>query len=343
MVTKVYNVADLLATPRLLEDSSDDEKDSAQKTFGSVDGGFGGGGMFQIPDNIHAQLGGGMGGGMGGMGGGMGAPLGTAAMSAPESITVDLLVDLVREHLHDDQTSWMNIDGAGGVISAAESMLIVTHRAAVHKRVEAFLQMLRSGQQTSPTVQIDLRIIEVTSEQAAKLDSEPVANLASLADGSSAARLSLRCNNHRVASVSSGLRRSYVISVTPVVGGNPGVSKPASAGSSNIGYQPVTIAPLLGLFGKVKPEINEDGKRGTLHLGIELASGPEEILSTTVGSGQTIDRLEIASARLETSVPADVDTWTPAGTVAMTDPTSGITSGAALPHLIVLARWQVAD
>ncbi|PAY20152.1 hypothetical protein CKO51_07840 [Rhodopirellula sp. SM50] len=253
-------------------------------------------------------------------------------------MTREALEQVVLDHLSDDDTEWLNIDGAGGKLSIVASMMIVTHTQAVHTRVTQLLDLLRVGNNTSPTVQIDVRIVEVGSEQSATALASDAASLEKLANDSSAARLSLRCDNHRAAKVSSGLRRSYVVSLTPVVGSNGSID--VTTGNQTA-YRPETYSPLLGLFGRIKPEIDADGKKGRLHLGIQLASGPEEVVSATFGTGQSIDRVELETAELATSIATDADTWTLAGSVAVTSPTSSITSGEALSHLTVLVRWQV--
>lgn len=355
-VTKVYNVADLLDAPAML--SSDPHSGHPAENggvgfggglgggmgggmggmgVGGMGGGMGGGGMFSVPDNVLPQFGGMGGGGIGG--GGMGFASGGFHARPGEGVTQMALAEILYSHLSDEKTKWIDQDGDGGSLTSIASMLIVTHTPDVHVRVEQLLEALRAGKKTSPTVLVDVRLLEVAADQPvtdATLDPKVVEQLAA---DQSAARLSLRCDNHRMATVSSGLRRSYVVSLTPIVGDN--VAEPMTHYEGRgAAYQPVTHSALLGLFGNIKPEIAEDQKTGRIHLGIELASGPEEVISTTFGTGQSIDRMEIESARLETSVAAAADAWTLAGSVAMCDPTSGITSGEALSHIVVLVRWQ---
>jgi hypothetical protein len=333
-VTKIYNIAGLLDAPLMLGSEIESEGHKKQNAgagqFG--EGGAGGGGMFRIPENILPQMGGLGGGGLGGFGGG---PAVATNFTTLDAMTLE---QLVLDHVSDDDTQWYAVDGLGGRLSVVASMMIVTHTADVQARVVQFLDALRVANNTDPTVQVDVRIVEVASDQSVSSMTFDAKTTERLANDPSAARLSLRCNNHRVAKVSSGLRRSYVISLTPVVGSN-GVSGTNTTRENNIGYHPVTYSPLLGLFGKIKPEIDADKKTGRILLGIELASGPEEVISATFGTGQSIDRVEIESARLETSIDAAAETWTLAGSVAVTSPTSSITSGEALPHLAILVRW----
>lgn len=260
----------------------------------------------------------------------------------PSRMTREALETIVLEHLSSEDTQWVSIDGVGGKLSIVASMMIVTQTEDVHAKLVQLLEALRVGNDTSPTVQVDVRIVEIASDQSVSALTVDAKAIAQLADDLSAARLSLRCDNHRIARVSSGLRRSYIVSLVPVVGSNAGLNS-NSTHKNHFAYQPITHSTLLGLFGKIKPEIDQDQKSGRIHLGIELASGPEEVISATFGTGQSVDRIEIETARLETSVASSPDTWTLAGSVAVCDPTSGITSGEALPHLAILVRWKVVE
>lgn len=290
-------------------------------------GGFGGGGFMRIPDNILPQFGGMAGGGMGG--GGM------MMNQLPDRMTREALELILTTHLDRPGIDWVDTSGEGGTLSIVGSIMVVTQTPAVHLSIDAMLDALRAGNRTTPTVQVDIRVVELEAGK----ELPDASQFESIASDDSAARMTLRCDNHRIAKISAGLRRSYVVSLTPVVGGNDQL---ASGGSSRTGYQPVTVSPLLGLFGKVKPEIDENQLAGKIHLALELASGPEEVLTSTFGNGTTIDRLEIESARVETAVRAASKTWTLAGVVAISDPTSTLTSGEALPHIAVLVRWQPA-
>lgn len=343
--TRVYNVGDLFEAPSMLSEVS--SKSQKQNTLmggfggvaggeaGGMGGGMGGGGMFNVPDNVLPQFGGG---GMGGMGGGMMG--GGGAVTIPDRMTREALETVLYDHLSDDDTEWEQMSGSGGKLSIVGSMLIVTHTAAVHDRVGGLLQALRQGGKNSPNVQVDVRVVEIASEQGTAAVLANAETIEKLASDPSAARLTIRCGNNRVATVSSGLRRSYVVSLTPVVGSNGAI---AAVASRDVAYRPETASLLLGMFGRIKPEIEEDQKSGRLHLGIRLASGPEEVVSATFGTGQSIDRVELETAELETAIVTPAETWTLAGNVAVTDPTSKITSGAALPHLAVLVRWKVVQ
>ena len=339
MTTKVYNVADLLDSTSMLSEETDDSSSGVARVFGGMGGIPGaGGGMFRIADNVLPQFaemgGGGMGGG--GMGGFGGVPQVDTSLS--ERMTRQSLQSIIFDHVSGDEIEWVPNNGIGGSISIVGSMMIVTQTADVHTRVGQLLEALKSGKDTSPTVQIDVRVVEVAADQQLdfSVDQQIVEKLAT---DPTAAKLSLRCENHRVANVSSGLKRSYVVAVTPVVGSN-GVDQTFDR---NIGYSPKIESTLLGLFGRIKPDVAEDGKSARIHLGIRLASGPEEVVAAEFGTGQSVDRVEIEAAQLETSTLTKVNSWTLAGSVAVCDPKSGLTSGEAMPHVAVLVRWKPID
>ncbi len=266
--------------------------------------------------------------GGGGMGGGM-----VAAQEFPQTMTQTALSELITMHVEPNE--WVQLGGEGS-LSIVGSMMIISQTDAVHAEVDQFLSLLRKSMGSETSVEVDVRVIELAAD--ANLGEAPTTadQLSKLASDPSAARLSLRCNNHQVSQVSSGVRRSYVVSITPVVGGNDQVS-----GGRGTAYQPTTTSLLLGMRGKIQPDIATDQKTGRIHMGIALASGPEDVVSANFGTGQTIDRVELEIAELETAVVASVDQWTLAGTVAVCDPTTNITSGQALPHLVVLVKWKL--
>lgn len=347
--TKFYDVADLLDPPFMLGEEAEPTVGggggfgggggmgggAGGMGGGGIGGGQGGGGMFRVPDNILPQFGGGMGGGgLGGFAGGGGFGGGTSSLQrAP--VTLAALIDLIYEHVDAGHDTWEAVSGDGGKISSIGNSLVVTNTVEVHSQVEMLLKLLREQRQLTP-MQVDVRVVEVEGQLPDANALTPAA-LEAMADDQSAARLTLRCNNHQSSKVSAGLRRSYVVSITPVVGG---FSEETSRSSA---YQPVTESVLLGLYGHVRPDLGKDKTSATIHMGIELAAAPEEVTSSTFGTGESIDRMEIESATLETSVDASSDVWTLAGLVAVSDPTSIVKSGQALPHVAVLVRWQLPN
>ncbi|WP_203546955.1 hypothetical protein [Roseiconus lacunae] len=340
LVTKVYDISNLLESPRLLSpDQSQSTNPATQgNNMGAYGGGqapVGGGGMFRIPDSILPQFGGGMGGmggGMGGMGGGQ------FVHQHPQQMTREALKDVIITHVSGDTFKWMETSGEGGDLSIVGPLMIVTQSEEAHQKIAALLDLLKAGSNPSPTIQLEIRLVQIEAGQTKALSNATTENLVKLANEAHAARISLRCDNHRIAEIASGLRRSYVMSLTPVVGSND-----VHIASRSSAYRPEIQTTLLGLFGRVKPAIAADGKQGRIQLGIQMASAPEEVLSATFGTGQTTDRVEIETATLETTVSVDADKWTMAGTVAITDATSIVQSGQALPHVAILMQWTVVE
>ena len=341
MVTKFYDVGDLVDPPFMLDDAPAPSGGGGGfgGGVGAMPGGMGGGqggapgggGMFRVPENILPQFGG-MG-GMGGMGGGFGGGgLGGGGYSlGPSAVTIGSLTDLLIQHVKvgEDET-WEELGGEGR-ISNIGNALVITNTAEAHAGVEALLKLVREQRQATP-MHVDVRVVELTDSVPDIAAIKPEM-LSTMASDPSAARLTLQCNNHQSSKVSAGLKRSYVVSITPVVGGE------SVDGGGSSAYQPVTESVLLGLFGHIRPDLSQDKKTAMIHLGIELAAGPEEVTSTSFGNGESIDRMEIESAKLETSVKAVGETWTLAGIVAVANPNSIVKSGEALPHLAVLVRW----
>lgn len=328
-VTKVYNISDLLDAPPMLDSKDESSQPSHPPVaMGGGMGGFsgeaaplGGGGAFRIPENILPQF--------IGMGGGHQPML-------PTLMTRDALKALAIAHLSDQETEWRETAGIGGSLSIVGSIMVVSHTEEVHQRLADLLEAIRKVKTSTPTIQLDVSVVQLDPDQIESVVKADTTQLATLAASETAARLTIRCDNHQTVEICSGLRRSYVMSITPVVGG-ASIDTPRH---SNSAYQPKIETVLLGLLGKMKPDITEDGKSGRISLGIELASAPEEVASVTFGSGETTDRIEIETARLQTSVAVDPNQWTVAGSVTVTDSQSILDSGAAFPHLAVLIHWK---
>ena len=153
-----------------------------------------------------------------------------------------------------------------------------------------------------------------------------------------AAKTSIRCNNHQIATIASGLKRTYVVNAIPVVGGD-------SPPSRSIGYQSQTEEILLGLFGRVRPRLDFKGERARIEVALQLTSGqpPEKIGAANYTDGAVIDRLELEITSLETTVAASENQWTLAGITALTKPESPLTSGEALSHMVTIVRWKTVQ
>ena len=349
LVPKIYDVSDLVdsrahSLGNWLHGQPFDSEGSAVSGlqnfggFGGGGGGFGGGmgeqqgggGFFSVPSDILPQMMGGMagGGGMVGMGGGGGMASGGHAYSSTD---FNSLIDVIQGAV--DNEKWEAM-GGDGRISIFGKLLVITCEESMHSKIEQLLSMLRAQMKPTPTMSVAIRIVPLSADHMKTLDSRESMDPALMADDDAAIRISVRCDNRRVAAIAAGERRSFIYGVTPVVGNE---DAPASTGKS-IGYSPQVITPMIGVIGKVHPVVSDTQKAGgrtaNVGLGLVWASTPEEVTSVTFGQGQTMDRLEISVAELETQVAVAEDKWTLAGLMT--------TNSTALEHVAVVIRWREA-
>lgn len=329
MSTRVYPIADLLDLPLV----DDDVRTSATMPPANLGGGMGGGGMggggmgggggmFYVPDNALGQLAGGS-----GMGGG--------GIETPYSgLDGTRIADVLSYHTRAQNILWEDYDGEGGCISVLGTSLWITQTASGHDAVAGLLKMLREATGDRSTIQVDVRMIEIESDAAIQIHDASAEMLEQLAMSKEAMMLSLRCENYHSAKVSAGLRRTYVVSVMPVVGGDG-----LEVGSRSVGYRPVTESHLLGIFGNVRPMIESGKSSGRIQMSIGLSSGPEEVAQANFSDDVTIDRVEIESTELNVTVTTAPNQWTIAGVSTVTNPTSSLTAGQALPHMLTVVRW----
>jgi hypothetical protein len=246
------------------------------------------------------------------------------------SITTEGILDLVEMHMPNSESPTLNDLGTS---------LWATTTESGHKAIENLLAALATSQKGIRSVQVDLRMVTLPPEEAIAFVNavgpaaeEAILKIAAMND---AAKTSIRCDNHSIATIASGLKRTYVVNATPVVGGD-------SPTSRSIGYRPETEEILLGLFGRIRPRLDDKGERARIELALQLTSGeqPEEIRAANYTDGGIIDRLELEISSLETTVAATENQWTLAGITALTNPGSPLTSGEALAHMVTLVRWK---
>ena len=278
---------------------------------------MGGGGAFRIPDNILPQF---------GLGGG--GPVNTRSTSV---IYAHDILDLIEVHLPKSiaETTTLSVLGS--------SMWATTTQPG-HQAIEQILRTLSEAQNKSRSIQVDIRMVTLTPEASVAFtkaigDKAKQAAIG-IAELPGTAKVSVRCDNYEIASISSGIKRSYVVNATPVVGGD--------SPSRSIGYQPQTEEILLGLTGRVRPRADEKGVQGRIDVSIQLTSGPEpeEIAAANYTDGGIIDRVELEVSTLSTTITAPANQWTLAGVTALTDPASPLTGGAALSHMVTVIRWM---
>ena len=270
--------------------------------------------MFHIPDSILPQFG--------------SAP-GDFGVTA---VTVDDVVLLLNTHLNKPDSFRFSVLGTSLWVTATEDG---------HNTIQDMLKMLGDSQKNQRSLKIDLRMVTLSPEDSDKFvnatGAEATGAIAKLAAASDAAKVMLRCDNHRIGSISSGLKRSYVVGATPVVGAE-------LTSTRSVGYQTRTQEYLLGLFGRVRPRVENGADQGRIQLSIQLTSGPEpeKIEAADLAEGR-IDRVELEMSTLETTVAAKANEWTLAGVSALTQPGSGLTAGQALSHMVTLVRWSEGE
>ncbi|MEZ6090055.1 MAG: hypothetical protein R3C05_18915 [Pirellulaceae bacterium] len=119
---------------------------------------------------------------------------------------------------------------------------------------------------------------------------------------------------------------------------------PADKSESRIGYTPRVITPMIGLTGKVRPVLLENTagepktRSARIDLGLVYSVGADEIQSATYGTGQTVDRLDVAAAEFDTQLNVPENQWTLAGLVSLTS-ANGKSNG---DKFAIIVRWMEA-
>lgn len=272
---------------------------------------------------------------MRGMGGG-GMPVASTRSAASR---VDQVILLITQGV--DPDSWDYVGGIGTLTRVGDQLGIYQTLSA-HARIESLLEELRRRLASQRSVEVELRLVTIDPQQARDLSQADEQAWNDLASHEQAVHLSVRCRDGQRASIAAGVRRSYIVKAVPVVGGNV-------QSENSTAYSPIVITPLVGVYGQILPQVMQrpegdlSAYSAEIDLGIILANAPGEVASAVYGTGETIDRLELQTAELETSLVATENEWVLAGVTAMTDGTSNITAGEVLPHLAVLAKWRHAS
>ncbi|MEL6896484.1 MAG: hypothetical protein AAFP90_10310 [Planctomycetota bacterium] len=319
ITTVVYSIADLL---QLLAGSSG----TTQSTRGGM------GGMEYDMGGGLSDMGGGMGmmGGMGGMGDN--TPKRTSAKRGGSGGAVTI-VNLLTDHVLPQSASDSQM-----MISIFNDSLVVSATNPMQQKVATLLKTLQATERRLPSVNVELRMIPFESGSASST-SNLQDRVAAFTKEPSKVEFTLRIDNHQTASISSGLRKTFVTSVVPVVGSDGGPEYT----TRNVGYQPQLQTVLLGLFGSVGVAVDDDGSKARIKLDVSLTSAPEETQQLEVTENISIDRVEIQTGTIDTTVRCQPDQWTLAGVVASVPAGSAVKEGPALEQMAVLLRWSVAE
>lgn len=266
-----------------------------------------GGGMFQVPDRVarDAAGGGGIGGGgIGMMGGGMSESSATRRTPAM-GFDIDDLIDAITSIVA--PSSWDEVGGPG-TLQPIGGALAVLQTAAVHDKLEEFLEALKRESGTLRMMTIKARWVSLDRQQRDGLATEPGAAAANdsvqLVNPQALAALpastrhysgQITCFNGQTVHLISGRSESIVSSVIPVAGG------------SNASYQPVIHSPHLGVFLQITPSAlpDKDDVLVDLHSSItrwEQPSKPVAIGTTPAGEvSVAIDRMNLTAQQFATS------------------------------------------
>jgi hypothetical protein len=319
----VYNVGDLIAKPadlrydsgrwpgtgRLRTNSNSIDtlqNNSMQGGMGGPSGGLGGGsgGMFQVPDrlpsHISPQFGGegmgGMGGGMGGMGG-MGtmgssyvppAQTGGSGSRTQYGLDPNLFSQLITAILSIDPESWEEMGGVCTIRPFADTLVIFAH-PPMHQKIQSLLDTLRAQTGIHRTLTIDFVI--TGEDQISDIEDQQLMESAIVSG-------TLASVNRQVATVTAGEQQNYVVGATPIA-------------STTIGYQPVSIHPMMGWLLEFEPslDLNGDGKQAKIDVTAEFTRATEGSQTIMVTDQLSLDRLSIAATSLSGTVVGPAGQW----------------------------------
>jgi hypothetical protein len=358
-----YRPNDLPTTPA----GNASEQGGTGSVFGSGGGGLGGGGAAF---NFQSTGGGGLGGlpgrGANPAGGGLGTFAGGEApsWSADEATSVAMndVADLVRASIEPD--SW-DETGGPGTIRSYRSMLIISQTAAVHAKIGEFLDVLREQTGTLRTVTVaaywlmldseKLSLLQVERDGVSSIDRE---TLAKYAKEEGNYRGQITCFSGQTVHLVGGMRRNVVTSVIPVVGGD------------NPAYQPRGGTPNMGVLLQVRPTLVAEQNAAIVdlqswvtaapktsqmvefHSGATSAGGPSVVESTqgadekAVATGEVatrVDRLDIASQALATTLRAPVGTPVLVGGLTDVSSSGAKSDAGERKQLYVVVQVNVAE
>lgn len=266
-------------------------------------GGGMGGGMFRVPDHL-AQVG-------AVPGGGRAVAPGLQPRAGTPRIDMDTLIDAITTIV--EPSTWDEVGGPGSVAPIGGA-LAIAQTAAVHAKVQEFLDSLKREIGTLRMLTIEARWLDLDGEQLATLRGGPGAAQPSSAvevvDAAALAALPpdteryagrISCFNGQTVHLISGRLETVINGAIPVVGGGT----PA--------YQPVMFAPHLGVLLQITPAALPDGDGVLVDLHSSVTrwekSSRAAHFGTAPDSGVVIDvdRINVTAQQFATSLRMPLD------------------------------------
>jgi len=203
-------------------------------------------------------------------------PASAVAPDSPDTTGVDRLIKLIEDEISPE--TWKDMGGTIGAIHDFSGSLVITQTIENHKRIVDLLSQLAREQGGMVRVQADWLILAPgdvqkltknaqANEALAQVDPAAINNLSAAARHFSGQTLS---RNGQTVYLISGLARSVVTSVTPVV----------STGVAAYSTDAATVSGGIAL--EVNPHVNWDLKSALVNLSSTF-SDPAQVANESVG------------------------------------------------------------
>jgi hypothetical protein len=266
-----------------------------------------GGGMFQVPDRLAQKP------AMGGVGGGGGGP----RVRSPDlpagavALDMDQLIEAITGTV--EPSTWDEVGGPGSIVPIGGA-LAVRQTPAIQAKVQEFLDALARESGTQRMITIRARWLLLSGQQLAGLgaSSEPTPPgptpqavnpkaLAALAPETERYAGQITCFNGQTVHIVSGRLETIVGGAIPVVGGQ------------QIAYQPVMLAPHIGVLLQIKPSALPNGEAALVDLQSTITRWgktpkPARIGTSPTGEGVIeVDRINVAAQQFATSMRVPLD------------------------------------
>jgi hypothetical protein len=276
--------------------------------MGGMGGGMGGmgGGMFQVADRLAQKP------GMGGVGGGGGGPK-TRSPDLPAgavALDMDQLIEAITGTV--EPSTWDEVGGPGSIVPIGGA-LAVRQTPAIQAKVQEFLDALAREGGSQRMITVRARWLLLSRRQLAELvgSSEPkqpgptphAVNpkaLAALAPQTERYAGQITCFNGQTVHIVSGRLETIVGGAIPVVGGQ-------------IAYQPLMLAPHIGVLLQIKPSALPNGEAALVDLQSTITrwgKAPKPARIGTSPAGESVievDRINVAAQQFATSLRVPLD------------------------------------